>query len=94
MFLLAAGCVDPLTGAQLAAKFEAIVRTRASLEFPCDPSAVTVEELGGDAYRAAGCGLHATYECVADINAGDSRQEWRYECKRAVRDDPAPDRRD
>ena len=92
LLLSCIGCYDPLTGAQLAARFESIARMRASLEFPCDPTKVHVENLGGDAFRAEGCGFHATYECYADYNSGDTKQDWRYRCDRAVRDDPTPDR--
>lgn len=86
-------CIDPRTGRDLTSTFEGIVRKRAALEFPCNTD-ITVEDLGGDAYRAHGCGEHATYECFADINSGDSKTEWRYECRRAVADDPALDKSD
>ena len=88
--LVLVACVDPRTGRDLTSTFEAIVRTRATQEFPCSGE-IVIQDLGGDAYRAHGCGFHATYECIADINSGDSKTEWRYECKRAVADDPAPD---
>ena len=91
ILLALVSCTDPLTGAHLTQAFENIVRMRASSEFPCDANKLTVENLGGDAFRAEGCGFHATYECIADVNSGDTRGDWRYRCERAVRDDPTPD---
>lgn len=90
-FLVLVACNDPLTGERLTQVFESIVRDRASFEFPCDPDKIAIENLGGDAYRAVGCGFHATYECDADENAGNSKTDWRYRCVRSVRDDPTPD---
>jgi hypothetical protein len=63
------------------AQFEQDVRQRAALEFSCPANELTVEDLGGWAYRVVGCGEHATYECdgcVHDV------------CNRAVHDDPVP----
>ncbi len=40
-----------------------IVRERAANEFSCDESEVEVEAIGGNSYRATGCGQEATYTC-------------------------------
>ncbi len=46
-----------------------VVRTRAAKEQRCEESKVQVEELGGNAYRASGCGPETTYVCnFAEVN--------------------------
>ena len=39
------------------------MRVRFSKEFSCAEQDVQVEDLGGSAYRASGCGQTATYVC-------------------------------
>jgi hypothetical protein len=63
------------------ALFETDVRERAAVEFSCASGDLTVEDLGGWAYRVVGCGVHATYEC--DGCSHDA-------CVRAAHDDPTP----
>lgn len=53
--LLLAGCAEMTLAA----------RDRFEAEFRCDRSRVQVEELGGNAYRATGCGRTVTYTCEA-----------------------------
>ncbi len=45
-FCLSLGC-DAKEGGDLTAEFEGIVRTRSSLEFPCDPNQINIEDLDG-----------------------------------------------
>lgn len=79
-----AGCGD---ASVTAGDFEAIVRQRASAEFVCPEAAIDVTDLGGLAFRAVGCGGHATYECTEEHVSGKVHGA----CVRAVRDDPVPD---
>jgi hypothetical protein len=81
----------PLTGADLEARFESIVRERSSLEFPCPAEQITVADLGGEAFRATGCDVFADYECEyswSDSNADNGA--FLYVCKRAAQDTPTP----
>ncbi len=80
--VLLASCLGPPSQAHLDRDFEAIVLQRASLEFPCATDQLDVEALGGEAYRATGCGGYATYECTLtddDIEV----------CERATHDGPS-----
>jgi hypothetical protein len=90
LLVFAVSCIDPHTGRDLTATFEQIVHGRAAIELDCDAKDVIVEDLGGDAFRAEGCGFRATYECFADINSGDTKTDWRYRCERARVQDPEP----
>ncbi len=89
--LAAAACavvVAACGGSELLAQdFEAIVRQRAAVEFACAEGVILVTDLGGLAFRADGCGGHATYECVEEHVSGRVYGA----CVRAVRDDPTPD---
>jgi hypothetical protein len=76
------GCTEPATGDALDSTFEGISLHRASIEFPCAPSALTVVPLGGDAYRVEGCGLFAEYECEYSTAMGELNH-WTYVCERA-----------
>ncbi len=89
--LVLAACSDPAQDGDLTRSFEDIVRNRASVEFPCAASAIGVSDLGGWAYRADGCGFHATYECEYSDARGANHSVWLYICKRAVTDVPEPD---
>ena len=40
------------------------VEARAASDFGCDEWKIEVEDVGGNAYRAKGCGRSATYVCV------------------------------
>ncbi len=81
-----ASCVDGLPDqAQLDRDFEAIVLQRASQEFPCATDQLDLEALGGEAYRASGCGRYATYECTVVDVGGDHLEA----CDRATRDGPS-----
>jgi hypothetical protein len=51
--LMLAGCVT----------VEGQATTRFSNEFKCPEDSVTVEDIGGNGYRATGCGESATYVC-------------------------------
>ena len=51
--LLAVGCTQ--SGA---------VSTRAANDFDCPKDQVEVEDIGGNAYKAEGCGQTGTYACV------------------------------
>jgi hypothetical protein len=84
-------CSDPAQDGDLTRNFEDIVRKRAGVEFPCAEESVRVTDLGGWAYRASGCGVHATYECEYSDAKGANRNAWLYICKRAVTDVPEPD---
>jgi hypothetical protein len=91
LFFLAGCYATPLTGAPLQAKFEDIVRERSSLEFPCPSEQIAVTDLGGEAFRATGCGLYADYEC--EYSWSDSNSDngaFLYVCKRAAQDTPTP----
>ncbi len=51
--------------------YEAVVLHRASIEFACASSAITVIEIDHPTYLAEGCGYRATYECglTSDVSA-------------------------
>ncbi len=83
--VLLASCDGPPDQAHLDGDFEAIVLQRASREFPCATDQLEVEALGGEAYRATGCGDYATYECAITDNDG----EWLEACERAAHDGPS-----
>jgi hypothetical protein len=89
--VLCVACSSPLTGTDLNTEFEGIVRERASLEFPCPTQSLVIEDLGGEAYRATGCGFFADYECEyswSDSNGNNGA--FLYVCKRAAQDNPTP----
>jgi hypothetical protein len=89
---VAAGCyATPLTGSDLQARFEDIVRERSSLEFPCPAEQITVADLGGEAFRATGCNVFADYECEYSwSDSNSSNGAFLYVCKRAAQDTPTP----
>jgi len=58
---VASGCVTA-TG---------IVRERAANEFSCDEENIEVYSIGGNTYRAIGCGKDATYTCSKAIEGAD-----------------------
>jgi hypothetical protein len=51
--------------------YEAAVLHRATIEFPCASSAITVTEIDHTTYLAEGCGYRVTYECglTSDVTA-------------------------
>jgi len=51
--------------------YDQAVLHRASIEFPCASSAITVTEIDHTTYLAEGCGYRATYECglTSDLTA-------------------------
>jgi len=53
--LLAGGCLDPTTRSE--------VRWKASHEWRCDESGVTVRALRVGVFEATGCGRSQTYDC-------------------------------
>jgi hypothetical protein len=51
---------------------ERVALTRASSDFNCDESLVTLKEIGGTSYKASGCRKTQIYNCaVSDRSAGD-----------------------
>jgi hypothetical protein len=44
-----------------------VVRERAANEFSCDEGNIEVYSIGGNTYRAVGCGQDATYTCAAAV---------------------------
>jgi hypothetical protein len=50
-----AGCVTP----------DAVAKTRAASDFSCSEGQVEVTSIGGNSYRANGCGRSAVYDCAA-----------------------------
>jgi len=53
-------CVAPGRGGG----YPETVRQRGSYDLRCPPEQITVQELGGNAYAARGCGAEQTYVCV------------------------------
>jgi hypothetical protein len=51
---LSGGCADA----------EEDVRIRAANDFSCNPDKITIQDIGGDAFRAKGCGNSRVYDCV------------------------------
>jgi hypothetical protein len=43
---------------------EAAVRTRAANDLQCNEDKIEISDIGGNAYRARGCGGEATYACT------------------------------
>lgn len=58
-------CVAVAFAASVAgcATMEGTVRERAATEYRCHPDRVTVEDLGGNGFRANACGREAMYVC-------------------------------
>ena len=94
VFLTVFACAcsaSPLTGGALEAAFESIVTERASIELACPADQITVVDMGGEAFRASGCGLFADYEC--EYSWSDSYNDngaFLYVCKRAAQDEGTP----
>ena len=87
--ILFASCSQPANGADLDAIFEGIVRNRASIEFPCPPDSLAIEDLEGEAFRATGCGDYAEYECeYSYTDSNNTNGDYLYVCKRAAEDGP------
>lgn len=53
------------------------VRTRAANDFRCPEPQVAVVDIGGNAYRATGCGRQANYTCQTN-----PRASWDITCSR------------
>ena len=54
-FLLLTGCISAASTA----------KTRAANDFSCPEDQITVASVGGDSYRADGCGKSVVYDCGA-----------------------------
>ncbi len=62
-FLLLAACDVSTASTPSDQDYEQDVLHRASIEFPCASTAITVTEIDHWTYLAEGCGYRATYEC-------------------------------
>lgn len=62
-FLLLAACDVSTASTPSDLDYEQEVQHRASIEFSCASSAITVTEIDHYTYLAEGCGYRATYEC-------------------------------
>jgi hypothetical protein len=60
------------------------VRVRAANDFSCSEDQVTVDDIGGHAYRASGCGQRGEYACASRVGGAGTGLVSDITCRREV----------